>query len=59
MATLTYTKYADLDNLEVPIYDFIVNPFAYISHQNWLLEAKKVAIEVYALRATQETYLTI
>ena len=59
MATLTYTKYADLDNPEAPIYNFVANPLAYIGHQDQLLEAKKVAAEAYTLRATQESYLTI
>ena len=32
MATFTYTKYADLDNPEAPIYDFVANPLTYIGH---------------------------
>ena len=32
VATFTYTKYVDLDNPEAFIYDFIANPFTYISH---------------------------
>ena len=59
VATLTYAKYADLDNPEAPTHDFIANPLAYISYQDQLLEAKEVAAEAYALRATQETYLTV
>jgi hypothetical protein len=51
VATLTYTKHADLDNLEAPMYNFIANPLAYISHQNQLLEAKEAAAEAYTLRA--------
>ena len=59
MATLTYTKYGDLDNLEAYIYNFIANPFAYIGHQDQLLKAKEVATEAYTFRAIQEAYLTI
>ena len=58
MATLTYTKYSDLDNLEAYLYNFVTNPLAYISYQDRLLEAKEVAVEAYALRVIQETYLT-
>ena len=58
MATFIYTKYADLDNLEAPIYNFVANPLTYIGHQDRLPEAKEAAAEAYALRATRETYLT-
>ena len=58
MATLTYAKYSNLNNLEAPIYNFIVNPLAYISHQDWLLEAKEAAAVAYTFRAIKETYLT-
>ena len=59
VATFIYAKYAVLNNLEAPIYNFIVNPLAYISYQDWLLEAKEAAAEAYTFRVTQETYLTI
>ena len=49
--TIIYTKYSDLDTLEALKYDFIINPFAYISHQDRLLEAKEVAVAAYAFRA--------
>jgi len=58
VATLTYAKYGDLDNLEARLYNFIANPLAYISHQDQLLEARDAAAEAYTLRATQETYFT-
>jgi hypothetical protein len=51
VATLIYTKYGDLDNLEAYIYDFIANPLAYIGHQNQLLEVKEAVIKAYTLRA--------
>ena len=50
MATFIYTKYADLDNLEAHVYNFVANPLAYIGHQNQLLEAKEAAAEAYALK---------
>jgi len=59
VATLTYTKYGNLDNLETYLYDFVTNPLAYIGYQDQLLEARDIAIEAYTFRATQETYLTI
>jgi len=46
-----HAKYSSLDTLEALEYDFIANPFAYISYQDWLLEAKEAAIEAYAFRA--------
>ena len=52
MTTIIYIKYFDLDTLEALKYNFIVNPLAYIGHQDQLLEAKKAAIVAYALRAT-------
>jgi hypothetical protein len=58
VATITRTKHSNLDAPEAPEHDFIANPLAYISHQDRLLEAKEAAAEAYALRATQETYLT-
>ena len=48
-----------LDTLEAPEYNFIINPLAYISHQDQLPEAKEAAVEAYALRVTWETYLTV
>ena len=59
MATITRVKYSNLDTPEALEHDFIANPLAYIGHQDQLLEAKEAAVETYALRATQETYLTI
>ena len=59
MATFTCTKYTDLDNPKAPVYDFVANPLTYIGHQDRLPEAKEAAAEAYALRATQETYLTV
>ena len=59
LASLTYTKHADLDNLKAPVHDFVTNPLVYISHQDRLLEAKEAVIEAYTLKATQETYFII
>ena len=50
-------KHSNLDALEAPEYNFVANLLAYIGYQDQLLEAKEAAIEAYALRATQETYL--
>ena len=58
MASITRAKHSNLDTPEAPEHDFVANPLAYIGHQDRLLEAKEVAAEAYALRATQETYLT-
>ena len=52
MATIIYTKHSNPDTLEVLKYNFIINPLAYISHQDQLLEAKKAATEAYTFRAT-------
>ena len=59
VATIIYTKHSNPDALEALEHDFITNPLTYISHQDQLLKAKEAATEAYALRATQETYLTI
>ena len=32
VATLTYTKYGDLDNPEAYTHNFVANPLAYIGH---------------------------
>ena len=57
--TIIYTKHSNLDTPEALKYNFVANPLTYISHQDQLLEAKEVAVAVYALRATRETYLTV
>jgi len=59
VATITYTKHSNPEAPEAPEHNFIANPLAYIGHQDRLPEAKEAAIKAYALRATQETYLTI
>ena len=45
-------KYFNLDTLKALEYDFVVNPLAYIGHQDRLLEAKEVAAKAYILRVT-------
>ena len=59
MATIICAKHFSLDTLEALEHDFVTNPLTYIGHQDRLLEAKEAATKAYALRATQETYLTI
>jgi hypothetical protein len=58
VATITRAKYSNLDTPEALEHNFVANPLTYISHQDRLREAKEVAAEAYALRATRETYLT-
>jgi len=50
--TITRAKYSDLEALEALEHDFVVNPLAYIGHQDQLPEAKEAAAVAYALRAT-------
>ena len=59
MVTIRYAKHSNLDTPEALEYNFIANPLTYISYKDRLLEAKEAAIAAYALRVTQETYLTV
>ena len=52
MVTIICAKYFNLEALEALKYNFIANPFAYISHQDQLLEAKEAAAVAYTFRAT-------
>jgi hypothetical protein len=58
VATITRAKHSNLEAPEAPEHDFVANPLTYIGHQDRLPEAKEAAAKAYALRATQETYLT-